>query len=168
MKLERVDSEITVGSHDVDLGSFLPTRVKDAVLRTASKYFGRLNKASVHFKREGKDYHCSITMQMGGLKPLSTTASDRSINQAFKKTMRRMEHQLQRSKEALREDKGVRYDKDLNAAGDMRLDRMASPHTSRRGHGHMNGAKDLPLVAVDDDLDMRLEPLHPTARMAAE
>lgn len=168
MKLQTVDSEITVGSHDVDLGSFLPSRVKDTVMRTAGKYFGRLNKAGVHFKREGKQYHCSVNMQMGGLDMVSAVGKHTDINMAFNNAMKRIKQQLQRLKEAQREDKGVRYDKELTTAGDMRLDRMANPHTSRRGHGHMNGAKDIPLPMDEDDLDMRLEPLTASARMAAE
>lgn len=62
----------------------------------------------------------------------------------------------------------MRHDKDLTAAGDSRLDRMASPHTSRKGHGHMNGARDLPLAVPEDEMEMRLEALHPPMGMAAE
>src|SRR5215218_6760459 len=65
MRLETVDKNITVQSSSIDLGSSLPGHVRDSVFRVASKYFGRLNTASVHFNREGITYRCSVNMQIG-------------------------------------------------------------------------------------------------------
>jgi hypothetical protein len=48
VKLETVDKNITVQSSSIDLGSSLPNHARESILRVASKYFGRLNTASVH------------------------------------------------------------------------------------------------------------------------
>jgi len=112
MKLETVDKNITVQSSSIDLGSSLPGRVRDSVLRVASKYFGRLNTASVHFNREGITYRCSVNMQMGGLPMKSADARDKDIYPAFNAALEKVGKQLRRTKREVREDKGERVDKD--------------------------------------------------------
>src|SRR5687767_12770487 len=113
MRLETVDKNITVQSSSVDLGSSLPGHVRDSVLRVASKYFGRLNTASVHFNREGITYRCSVNMQMGGLPMKSAEARDKDIYVAFNAALEKVAKQLRRTKREVREDKGERVDKDL-------------------------------------------------------
>jgi hypothetical protein len=71
MKLQSVDRSITVQSSNVDLGTALPAQARQAILRVAGKYFGRLSTAAVHFAREGKTYRCTVNMQVGGLKMMS-------------------------------------------------------------------------------------------------
>ena len=53
MKLETVDKNISVQSSNIDLGSSLPDHAREGILRVASKYFGRLNTASVHSAGRG-------------------------------------------------------------------------------------------------------------------
>ena len=113
MRLETVDKNITVQSSSVDLGSSLPGHVRDSVLRVASKYFGRLNTASVHFNREGITYRCSMNMRMGGLPMKSAEARDKDIYVAFNAALEKVAKQLRRTKRELREDKGERVDKDF-------------------------------------------------------
>jgi ribosomal subunit interface protein len=112
MKLETVDKNITVQSSSIDLGSSLPGHVRDSVLRIASKYFGRLNTASVHFNREGITYRCSLNMQMGGLPMKSAEARDKDIYVAFNPALEKVGKQLRRTKREVREDKGERVDKE--------------------------------------------------------
>jgi ribosomal subunit interface protein len=114
MRLETVDKNITVQSSSIDLGSSLPGHVRDSVLRVASKYFGRLNTASVHFNREGITYRCSVNMQMGGLPMKSAEARDKDIYVAFNAALEKVAKQLRRTKREVREDKGERVDKDLS------------------------------------------------------
>src|SRR5918993_105006 len=113
MRLETVDKNITVQSSSIDLGSSLPGHVRDSVLRVASKYFGRLNTASIHFNREGITYRCSVNMQMGGLPMKSAEARDKDIYVAFNTALDKVAKQLRRTKRELREDKGERVDKDM-------------------------------------------------------
>src|SRR5919199_201837 len=113
MRLHSVDRNITVQSSAIDLGSSLPEHVRESVLRVASKYFGRLNAASVHFNREGITYRCSINMQMGALPMKSAEARDKDIYLAFNSALNKVAKQLRRTKRELREDKPERVDKDV-------------------------------------------------------
>jgi ribosomal subunit interface protein len=113
MKLETVDKNITVQSSNIDLGSSLPTHARESILRVASKYFGRLNTASVHFTKEGITYRCSVNMQMGALPMKSAEASDKDIYLAFNAALNKVAKQLRRTKREVREDKGERVDKDM-------------------------------------------------------
>src|SRR5215213_3170733 len=113
MKLETVDKNITVQSSNVDLGSSLPEHARQGILRVASKYFGRLNTASVHFNREGITYRCSVNMRMGGLQTKSAEARDKDIYIAFNAALEKVAKQLRRTKREVREDKGERVNKDL-------------------------------------------------------
>src|SRR4051812_42049174 len=63
MKLKSVDRSISVQSSNVDLGAALPEHARQAILRVAGKYFGRLHAAAVHFSREGRTYRCTVNMQ---------------------------------------------------------------------------------------------------------
>jgi ribosomal subunit interface protein len=112
MRLESVDKAITVQSSDVHLGDRLPAHARERILRVASKYFGRLNTASVHFSREGITYRCSVNMQMGGLPMKSAEAMDKDIYLSFDAALAKVAKQLRRTKRALREDKAGRTDKD--------------------------------------------------------
>ncbi len=112
MKLQTVDKDITVQSSNVDLGSSLPEHARESILRVASKYFGRLNTASVHFNREGITYRCSVNMQMGALPMKSGEARDKDIYVAFNMALNKVAKQLRRTKREVREDKGERVDKD--------------------------------------------------------
>ncbi len=113
MKLQTVDKNITVQSSSVELGSSLPEYARESILRVASKYFGRLNTASVHFNREGITYRCSINMQMGALPMKSAEARDKDIYVAFNSALNKVAKQLRRTKREVREDKAERLDKDV-------------------------------------------------------
>jgi len=132
MRLETVDKNITVQSSSIDLGSSLPGHVRDSVLRVASKYFGRLNTASVHFNREGITYRCSVNMQMGGLPMKSAEARDKDIYVAFNAALEKVGKQLRRTKREVREDKGERVDKDQSLREGLE---RAPPHEESGADG---------------------------------
>jgi ribosomal subunit interface protein len=113
MRLENLDNMIAVQSSNVHLGHRLPEHARESILRAASKYFGRLNTASVHFSKEGITYRCSVTMQMGGLPMKSAEAKDKDIYLAFNAALDKVSKQLRRTKRELREDKPARTDKDV-------------------------------------------------------
>ena len=107
-----MDHAITVQSSHVHLGDRLPEHARESILRVASKYFGRLNTASVHFSRERITYRCSVNMQMGGLPMKSAEAMDKDIYLAFDAALAKVAKQLRRTKRELREDKVGRTDND--------------------------------------------------------
>jgi ribosomal subunit interface protein len=121
MKLQSVDRSISVQSSNVDLGDALPAHARQAILRVAGKYFGRLNSAAVHFVREGKAYRCTVNLRMGALRMRSGEASSPDIYAAFDAALERVATQLRRTKRAVREDKGERTDKDMALRGGMSL-----------------------------------------------
>ena len=112
MKLDNANATFTVQSSKIDLGDILPNFARENILRVASKYFGRLNTASVHFNREGITYRCSVNMQMGALPMKSAEAKDKDIYLAFGSALNKVAKQLRRTKRELREDKGQRVGKD--------------------------------------------------------
>jgi ribosomal subunit interface protein len=127
MKLETVDKNITVQSSSIDLGSSLPNHAREAILRVASKYFGRLNTASVHVNREGITYRCSVNMQMGALPMKSAEARDKDIYVAFNLALNKVAKQLRRTKREVREDKGDPAIKQNVARGALRNRRNDDP-----------------------------------------
>ena len=112
MKLKSVDRSISVQSSNVDLGGALPAHARQAILRVAGKYFGRLHAAAVHFSREGRTYRCTVNMQMGALRMRSAEANSPDIYAAFDAALEKVATQLRRTKRAVRDDKGERTDKD--------------------------------------------------------
>jgi ribosomal subunit interface protein len=105
MKLQSVDTPISVRSSNVELGEALTEHARQGILRSASKYFGRLNRASVHFSRDGIGYRCSAQVQMGGLKTASGEGQHKDIYRAYDQALDRVSKQLRRAKRELRDDK---------------------------------------------------------------
>jgi ribosomal subunit interface protein len=117
MRLESVDKGITIQSSNVHLGDRLPDFARENILRVASKYFGRLNTAAVHFTKDGITYRCSVNMQMGALPMKSAEARDKDIYLAFNAALEKVAKQLRRTKRELREDKAERLDNDMVLRG---------------------------------------------------
>jgi ribosomal subunit interface protein len=132
MKLNSVDRTILVQSSNVDLGSVLPDYARTSILQVASKYFGRLNTATVHFNREGITYRCTVNIQMGALKMMSGEAKHKDIYAAFRTALEKVAKQLRRAKRELREDKAERLDKEMVLREAMSLRREARPRIDRR------------------------------------
>jgi ribosomal subunit interface protein len=105
MKLQSGDSAIIVESGNVQMGDALAEHARIAILQSAGKYFDRLNRATVHFSREGHGYRCSIQMQMGGLTGASAHAQHKDIYRAFDQAHQRVAKQLRRAKRELWDDK---------------------------------------------------------------
>ncbi len=131
MKLQSVDRSITVQSSNVDLGTALPESARQAILRVAGKYFGRLNTAAVHFAREGKTYRCTVSMQMGALKMMSGEGQSTDIYAAFRAALAKAATQLRRTKRAVRDEKGERTDKDIALREGMRLTQVDDDDTRK-------------------------------------
>jgi ribosomal subunit interface protein len=112
MKLQSVDSPIIVQSGNVELGEALKEHAREAILRSAAKYFGRLNRATVHFTREGINYRSSVQIQMGALKPASAEGQHKDIYRAFDLALEKAAKQLRRAKRELRDDKPDGPEKD--------------------------------------------------------
>ena len=112
MALEIEDKNITVGSANITLGDRLPNYARESIRKVASKFFGRLNAASVHYTRDGITYRCSVNMQVGALPVKSAEARDKDIYVAFGLALNKVAKQLRRTKRELREDKPERVDKD--------------------------------------------------------
>ncbi|CAO4132892.1 HPF/RaiA family ribosome-associated protein [Methylorubrum extorquens] len=113
MMLQRSSCNILVQSSNVDLGSVLPDYARAGVMQVASKYFGNLNIAAVHFNREGGAYRCTVNVQMGALPMMSGEADDRNAYAAFRRALEKVAKQLRRAKRELREDKPQRLDKGI-------------------------------------------------------
>ena len=131
MKLKSVDRSIAVESSNVDLGAVLPDHARQAILRVAGKYFGRLNTAAVHFTREGKTYRCTVNMQMGALKMTSAEGTSTEIYAAFNTALEKVATQLRRAKRAFRDEKGERTDKDMALREGMRITQVDDRDTSQ-------------------------------------
>ena len=113
MELDALGKAISVQSSNVDLGDSFREHAKQSIVRAASKYFGRLNAASVYVNREGPFFRCTVNIQMGALKMMSAEFQDEDCYTAFKNALGKVEKQLRRAKRELREDKPVRVDKDM-------------------------------------------------------
>jgi ribosomal subunit interface protein len=113
MSHQTTSNSVSVEGANVHLGDVLPQHAREGIRRVAAKYFGHLTAASVHFRREGNDYCCTVTMRMGGLPMRSGEAQDKDIYGAFHAALAKVAKQLRRAKRALREDQPVRTDKDM-------------------------------------------------------
>ncbi len=117
MNLGNIDAIVTVQSSNVDLGDVLPEYARERILQVAGKYFGRLTRAAAHYKREGGSYHCTVQMQMGRAKPVTGEAQDEDCYMAFTMALNKAAKQLRRKKRIVRENRGMRVDKDVVLRG---------------------------------------------------
>ena len=101
MATEIEDTAIIVGSANISLGDRLPEYARESIGKVASKFFGRLNAASVHFSREGITYRCSVSIHMGALPVKSAEARDKDIYVAFGLSLNKVAKQLRRTKREL-------------------------------------------------------------------
>src|SRR3712207_6814404 len=108
-----MDATITVQSSNVDLGEVLPQHAREGVERVAGKYFGQLTTGAVHFTREGPSYRCTVNMQMSGTRMVTGESLSEDAFQAFNGALSKAAKQLRRKKREVREDKGMRVDKDM-------------------------------------------------------
>jgi ribosomal subunit interface protein len=113
MELDALGKAISVQSSNIDLGDTFREHARQSIVRAASKFFGRLNTASVHVNREGPLFRCTMNIQMGALKMMSAEAQHEDCYTAFKHALAKVEKQLRRAKRELREDKPTRIDKDM-------------------------------------------------------
>ncbi|RYF05281.1 MAG: 30S ribosomal protein S30 [Oxalobacteraceae bacterium] len=116
MKLQSVDGTIRVQSSNIELGAALTQHCRENIEKTASKLFGRINDADVHFRREGAMAACSIRIKVGALNPWAAEISHHNPYRAFNNALRKVTEQMRRAKSALREDHGRRLDQNLGIA----------------------------------------------------
>lgn len=127
------DAVILISGGGIDLGDALKEHIRSSITRAAGKYFDRLNRATVQFSREGLLHKCTVHIHMGALEPMVCVSSHKEIYACFNQAMRSMTNQLQRHKEALREDKGSRLDKTVTDTGESTLEVSKNRGTIRRG-----------------------------------
>jgi ribosomal subunit interface protein len=96
---------ITVGSHNVELGTYFREQAQEQILKLAKKYLGDLTMASVHVNHEGRSYQCSVTVQMGGYNVVVGQAKAKDVPLAFRTALGKVSKQLRRAKRLLREDR---------------------------------------------------------------
>jgi ribosomal subunit interface protein len=94
------EAVISVRSSNIHLGSALPARARRGVVRIARKYLGRLNGASVYFKREGRSFSCSVNIDVGALKIVTGKASGFNCYLALENALGKAAKQLRRIKPA--------------------------------------------------------------------
>lgn len=127
------DAVILISGGGIDLGDALKEHIRSSITRAAGKYFDRLTRASTQFSREGLLYKCTLSMHMGALEPMVCVSEHKDIYTCFNQAMRSMTHQLQRHKEALREDKASRPDKTVTDTGESTLAVSQTRSTLRKG-----------------------------------
>jgi ribosomal subunit interface protein len=109
------EDNITVGSAHVDLGESFRAHAENAIRQSARKHLGDLTMASVHVAREGRDYRCSVVMQMGSLPVMTGEAQASEVPLAFKEALEKVDKQARRTKRQLREDKQTRPSRIITA-----------------------------------------------------
>ena len=97
--------EITVGSSHVEIGEALATRARTELIELASKYFGKLTNAAVHFSRDGYLYRCSINLQPGGVARINAEGEFKDAHGALDAAIERVRVQLLKIKSERRDDK---------------------------------------------------------------
>lgn len=105
------DENITVGSQDVDLGARFREQAQEQIVKVAKKYLGNLTQASVHVAHEGRNYRCSVTMQLGGHNLTTGEAKGKDVPLAFRTALGKVSKQLRRAKRLLREDRANQPDR---------------------------------------------------------
>jgi ribosomal subunit interface protein len=113
MDLQSIDKVIAVQSSNIDLGDAFRECARQSILRTVIKFFGQLNTASVHVSREGSLFRCTVNIHMTALKMMSAECQHDDCYLAFKKALEKVESQLRRAKQELRENKASRPDKNI-------------------------------------------------------
>ncbi len=100
-----IGKTITVGSSNVEIGEALSERARKELVDLASKYFGKLTTAAVHFSREGHLYRCSVNLRPGGVAMVSAEAQFKDAHGALDAAMDRVRAQLGKLKRERRDDK---------------------------------------------------------------
>ena len=127
-----VDEEIHVQSSNVELGDALKHHCKTEIMELCGKYFGKLTRATAHFRHEGPNFACSVQIKCGGLEPFAAEFVSRDAHQAFNCALEKVAKQMRRNKRALREDKAHRLDKDERMIGrELRPQAPPAPHHAR-------------------------------------
>lgn len=105
MNTRGIDEQVLVRSSSIGLGAALLERARAGIARTAAKYFGRLNAATVYVSRDGRGYRCTVNIDMGAMRIVTGEALDFRCHAALDAALRKAATQLRRLKRALRDDK---------------------------------------------------------------
>jgi ribosomal subunit interface protein len=92
------NAAISVRSSNIQLGTVLPARAHQGIVRIALKYLGRLDGASVYFKREGRSYSCTVNIEVGALKIVTGKASGFDCYLALDNALKKAAKQFRRMK----------------------------------------------------------------------
>ncbi len=119
MDLQSASKAIAIQSSNIDLGDTFRELARHSILRTAIKYFRRLNTASVHVSREGPLFRCTVNVQLVALKMMSAESQHEDCYLAFKNALDKVESQLRRAKRQQRESKASGIAKDRLLRGGL-------------------------------------------------
>ena len=97
-----IGKNITVGSSNVEIGEALSERARKEIVDLASKYFGKVTTASVHFSREGHLYCCAAKLRPGGVAMVSAEAEHKNAHGALDAAVEKLRAQLSRLKSDMR------------------------------------------------------------------
>lgn len=158
MNTRCINAPVIVRSSSIRLGTALRVRARAGVERTAAKYFGRLNAATVYFSREGRGYRCTVNIDMGAVRIITGESLGFCCHAILDAAMRKATKQLRRLKRTLRDDKPPRSGRMSGAAPawrGSRADRRA--HRPRRAGSSPQAAVLALLGSVGSDPDARDE-----------
>ncbi len=96
--MNQTGTPIKITGTTIDLGEALPHYVQEKLLHVAGTYFGRLNHATVGFRRDGHSYCCTINIQVSSLRMIVVEASAGDCHQAFDQALGKVDKQLRRRK----------------------------------------------------------------------
>lgn len=100
-----IGKNITVGSSNVEIGEALTERARKEMVDLASKYFGKLTTAAIHFSREGHLFRCSANLRAGGVAMVSAESQHKDAHGALDGTIEKLRAQLSRLKRERRDEK---------------------------------------------------------------
>jgi ribosome-associated translation inhibitor RaiA len=105
MNVDRSQAPVVVQCSSIAVAPALRHRARAGVERMTAKYFNQLNAATVYFSREGKEYRCTVNIDMGALRIVTGQSLGFCCHAALDESLRKAGKQLRRLKRASRDDK---------------------------------------------------------------
>jgi len=97
--------QIHVGSSGIDLGDSLVVFTKRCVVEVEQRYKERLEKANVHFKKEGDYFSCTVTFKIPGIPRHAGEALDKDAYRAVRFATDKVASQLKRRKREMHQER---------------------------------------------------------------
>lgn len=130
MNTRCINAPVIARSSSIRLGTALRVRARAGVERTAAKYIGRLNAATVYFSREGRGYRCTVNIDMGAVRIITGESMGFCCHAILDAAMCKAAKQMRRLKRTLRDGKPSRSGR-MSGAAPARRDSRAGRRTHR-------------------------------------